>query len=394
MSPATSRDVTGRDAADFGVVDERSARIAWSRLAEPESVMDRGLVAEHGFVGAVDHVLHRGDEPVFYPGMTEPVRPIDRFGGRLVTLDVERERQILRPLQARVVIPEDQEWPAGLDDLTLPPWALWVRGPARLDEWCETAVAVVGARACTSYGAFMATELAGGLAARGFTIVSGAAYGIDAAAHRAALAAQGRTIAVLAGGVDRLYPSANHDLLQRLARDHLVVTESPPGCAPARWRFLSRNRLIAAMSRGTLLVEAGLRSGARNTVKHAIDLNRPVGAVPGPVTSMVSAGCHLEIRDHRAELVTDAAEAAELFGGLGEHLATPKRGEVRLGDGAGEVPSRVFAALAPHHSATVDELGVVAGLGPREVLAALGELQSAGLVEHLLDGWARVRRSP
>lgn len=380
-------------AARFGVVDEPTARMAWARLAEPDDVAARRLVGRLGLREAFDRVLtHEGVDPAAPLPEAQDDRDAQRFVPRLRALDVERDVHITRAVGARVVFPGDEEWPKGLDDLEHPPWCLWVIGPAHLGQICERSVSIVGARAATHYGVFATTEIAGGMAARGFAVVSGAAFGVDAAAHRAALAADGTTIAVLACGVERDYPSGHQLLLAEIRDSGAAVSEVGPGAAPARLRFLARNRLIAALSCGTIVVEAGIRSGARTTVKEASLLARPVGAVPGPVTSMVSAGCHEEIRMKRAELVTDAAEAAELVGAFGRDLAAPKRGPVRSGDHLEELPRRVYTNIPHHTSRTVDDLCRVAGLAPGEVLGALGDLEAGGLVERRLDGWGKVRK--
>ena len=155
-------------------------------------------------------------------------------------------------------------------------------------------------------------EITAGLVERGHTIVSGAAYGIDGMAHRAALASAGRTVAYLAGGVDRFYPSGHDALLTRIVETGAVVSELPCGSAPTKWRFLMRNRLIAASTKATLVVEAGWRSGSLNVAGYATSLNRPVGAVPGPVTTAASAGCHRLMREFGATVITSADEAAAL----------------------------------------------------------------------------------
>jgi DNA processing protein len=173
---------------------------------------------------------------------------------------------------------------------------------------CGHAVAIVGSRAATAYGNHVASGIAVGLADGGWTVVSGAAYGIDAAAHSGALAADGITVAVLACGVDRPYPRAHAGLLQQIATYGLIVSEAPPGRQPSRDAFLARNRIIAALAGGVVVIEAGRRSGTMSTVAHADALGRPVMAVPGPVTSAVSAGCHQLIREQAALCVTSASD--------------------------------------------------------------------------------------
>ncbi|HSO64655.1 MAG TPA: DNA-processing protein DprA [Ornithinibacter sp.] len=215
----------------------------------------------------------------------------------------------------------------------------------------------MGSRAATDHGLTVAGDIAHGLVARGWTVVSGAAYGIDAASHRAALAADGPTVAVLACGADRAYPVTHRGLLDAVARTGAVVSEVPPGCAPYRSRFLARNRLIAALARATVVVEASLRSGSLTTAREARDLFLPVGAVPGPVTSMGSAGCHALLRETDAVLVTDAAEVAELAARIGEDL-------VVVGEQVGRSPQDdldaqaygVWSAVPVRGSVTTDRL--------------------------------------
>jgi DNA processing protein len=219
----------------------------------------------------------------------------------------------------RLVCPGDSEWPTQLNTLGVArPYALWLRGEADLRYCCLQSVSIVGARASSAYGTHVGTEMAATLAGRGWTVVSGGAYGIDASAHQGALAADGVTIAVLACGVDHAYPPGHHDLLASIAAQGVLVSEWPPGRTPTRLRFLIRNRVIGALTRGTVVVEAGQRSGALNTARHARDLGRPVMAVPGPVTSEASAGCHKIIREWGAVCVTDAYDVLELLTPLGE----------------------------------------------------------------------------
>jgi DNA processing protein len=229
------------------------------------------------------------------------------------------------------------------------------------------------------------------VAERNFTVVSGAAFGIDAAAHEGALAVDGVTVAVLAGGIDRPYPVAHTALLERIARTGAVVSQVPPGWSPTRWRFLSRNRLIATMTQGTVVVEAGLRSGSRNTARHARAAGRHLAAVPGPVTSAVSAGCHEEIRAE-ATLVTDAAEIVELLGRIGE-LAPVKRAPRRPEDDLDPDHARVLECLQSTRTLDAGTLAERVGLGTSAVRTALGVLQLEGLCHPVRGGWRRVRRS-
>ncbi len=273
-----------------------------------------------------------------------------------------------------------------------PPIALWVRGPGALDELCDQAAAIVGARAATGYGAHVAGEFGAGLAAVGFTVVSGAAIGIDGAAHRGALAAGGPTVAVLACGIDRSYPAAHEALLDRIAATGVVVSEYPPGSVPARHRFLVRNRLIAGLAGGTVVVEAGFRSGAQRTAADARALGRPVMAVPGPVTSGQSAGCHRMIRDG-AVLVTRVEEVLEEVGRLGLHLAEePANAGSRPTDGLSALATLVHDALPGRAAHGVAWLATEAGVPPNAVRAALDELVRRELVEQVGGRWQRPNR--
>jgi len=358
---------------------DRFARAAWSRLAEPGDAVAVSLVARIGAVEALRAVREQA-----HPAL-------ERFAPRLGVLDVERDLEVGARFGARVLCPGDPGWPTGLDDLAAPPFCLWVRGPADLGSGCRRSAAVVGARSATAYGEMVATDLAAGLAERGFVVVSGAAFGIDAAAHRGVLAVDGTTVAVLAGGVDRPYPAAHATLLGRIVESGLVVSEVAPASAPTKSRFLQRNRLIATMTVGTVVVEAGLRSGSLNTARHAAEHGRVVAAVPGPVTSMMSAGCHQAMRDGYAVLVTDAAEVADALGDLGADSAARPSDPARPGDDLDELTARVHASLPVRRGVPVDRLAVAAGLSPAEVAAGLGRLELLGLAERHGDGWRQGR---
>jgi len=301
----------------------------------------------------------------------------------------------------RLVCPADPEWPAGLDELgQARPYALWLRGRADLRAACERSVAMVGCRAASGYGAHVAGEIAADLGEQGWTIVSGGAYGIDAAAHRGALAAGAATIAVLACGVDHPYPAGHADLFANIAAQGLVISEWPPGRHPARLRFLVRNRAIAALACGTVIVEAAERSGALNTARHAAHLGRPLMAIPGPVTSAQSAGCHRIIRDWGATLVTRAADVIEMLspvGAVGE-LPAPAASRPRSAD---QAPSRdeldpdsarILDALPARGGAGTSTIAVEAGVDLDTVLRCLGLLAGYGFIERCDQGW-RLRRS-
>ena len=303
----------------------------------------------------------------------------------------------------RLVCPGDPEWPGGLDELgSARPYALWLRGQTDLRGACERSVSMVGSRAASGYGEHVAGEIAADLGERGWVIVSGGAYGIDAAAHRGALAAGAITIAVLACGVDYPYPAGHAELFADVAAQGLVVSEWPPGRRPARLRFLIRNRTIAALSRGTVIVEAGERSGALSTARHAANLGRPLMAVPGPVTSAQSAGCHRIMREWGATCVTSAADVIEMLSPLGdpEALATADGRGLERTPGTGAAASRdeldmdsarVLDALPARGAAGTSTIAVDAGVDLDTVLRCLGLLAGCGFVERCEGGW-RLRR--
>ncbi|CAB5240148.1 unannotated protein [freshwater metagenome] len=205
--------------------------------------------------------------------------------------------------------PEDAQWPQPLNDLLAPPIALIVHGNNSVLQ--IPSLAIVGTRNPTSYGVRIAEEFAAGFVDREWAIISGGAYGIDAAAHRGALMAEGITIAVLACGLDINYPAGHQRLFAEIAVHGALITEVMPGTSAIPARFLTRNRLIAALSKSTLVVEAAFRSGSLRTARDAAELLRPVMAIPGPINSPTSEGCHRLIGERAAEIVTSVADAFE-----------------------------------------------------------------------------------
>jgi DNA processing protein len=383
---------------------ERCARAVWSRIAEPGDAVAHLLVNEAGAAAALERVGSGRTIP-FGAGAREgsrrPVGATDlaRWRVRLDGLDPRWDQSNLAAVGGRVVIPGDDEWPPRLDDLgPAAPFCLWVRGERDLAALTEHAVSVVGARAATGYGEFVAGELGIGCGSAGFTVVSGAAYGVDGAAHRGALDTPGGTLAVLACGVDRPYPRGHETLLGRIAADGLVVSEVPPGSAPTRWRFLQRNRLIAAVSGVTVVVEAAARSGALGTARRAADLGRLVAAVPGPVTSGSSVGCHQLLRAG-ATCVTSAEEVLELLRPLGEQLRLDddavlegrarSDGPTAVHDGLSPELLRLLDAVPKRRWSMAASIARTAGSDPALALSGLGRLEARGLVARSVHGWRR-----
>lgn len=382
--------------------EERLARATLSYLAEPGSALLGRLVGLAGPLGALE-AIRTGKPPAEFPIETDQDRrrTVECLAGwriRLPTADPEADLTVCERLGGRMICPGDLEWPSQLGDLgAKAPHALWLRGPGGLRYGCLRSVAVVGARAATPYGLRTASDLGAELADRQWTIVSGGALGIDAAAHRGALAATDPaqdcpTVAVLASGVDVAYPPRNEALLAEMVRRALLVSEWPPGTHPTKGRFLVRNRVIAALTRGTVVVEADLRSGSLNTAGYAQRLNRPVLAVPGPVTSHMSRGCHQWLRDGRAVCVSDAAEVIESVGRIGTDLAPERRGPVLPRDRLDPESLRVLDALPRRAGMGAAQIAVAAGLDINTARSRLSLLAAAGFLEDCEQGWRLARR--
>ncbi|MBX3099512.1 MAG: DNA-processing protein DprA [Salinibacterium sp.] len=306
---------------------EYDYRAQLAAISEPGDTITGTLVRDIGAEATIRLAQEDTPKPPESINPEEFAAWADRLRARVRTSTVDGIRVACQQRGITLTIPGDSDWPTGLDDLGVAaPLILFQKGdPGLLAQTITDKIAVVGARAATGYGEHVTMETTAGLVDRGYTIVSGAAYGIDGMAHRAALAAGGNTVAILAGGVDRYYPSGHDALLQRIAEKGAVVSELPPGHPPTKWRFLQRNRIIAATTAVTVVVEAGWRSGSLNTAGHAIALGRTVAAFPGPVTSAASAGAHRLIRDMAAKLVTGADDISQLLN-VGDERGIPAIG--------------------------------------------------------------------
>lgn len=300
--------------------DDQRARIVLSHLIEPADatcgrLLTRiGAIPTYRLIAEPDDASSKAIAQVDSDAREFVQRTRPRLHDNIVHETIARmERAGITPL-----FPDDEAYPqAQLASLEFgAPPMLYVRGDvSALSFELPYSVSIVGARAATSYGDHVAREFAADLA-KDHVIVSGAAYGIDGSAHRGALAAGGKTIAVLAGGVDRPYPTGHSELIGAVAQSGAVISEVPPGSAPTKWRFLARNRLIAALGTASLVVEAGWRSGSLNEAAHAQRIGRPIGAVPGPITSATSNGCHRLIREMGAHLITSADDVRDLTGAM------------------------------------------------------------------------------
>lgn len=388
------------------------ARAYLARVAEAGSLTVSAFVEEHGPVLGAE-LVRSGDVPPLVAAAT---------AARRTSADGEADLAAAARHGLRFVVPESPDWPhftfaplyaahrrrwltflggarsARYGGEPTVPLGLWVGGSLPLAELGLRSVAVVGARAATAYGQHCASEFGYGLARAGVAVVSGGAFGIDVCAHRGALAADGVTVLVSAGGLDRPYPSAHRNLFDRVRQDGLLISESPPGAAPQKHRFLSRNRVIAALSSATVVVEAAPRSGALNTAAHCTALGRPLLAVPGPVTSTMSAGCHNLIRreENRALLVASVEDVLEIVGPIGwngpagsEHAQDQR--PIRADDDLDPVARAVLDGFPARSWVTENDLARSSALAVSAVLQALPVLQLAGLVEFGAQG-IRLRR--
>jgi DNA processing protein len=405
--------------------DESYARAALTYLAEPADRWLSQLIRMHGAPQTLG-AIRSGRLPETGQAMQRAAleRAMQRWRVRLSEVPTPDDVVGFRRSGIRLIGPGDPEWPGQLADLgDEQPYALWLRGNADLRFSCLRSVAIVGSRAASAYGSYVAAEFAASVAARGWAVVSGGAYGVDASAHQGALGADGVTVAVLACGVDVSYPTAHTELLDAVAAQGVIVSEWPPGRAVSRLRFLVRNRVIAALATGTLVVEAGERSGALNTARHARDLGRRLMAVPGPVTSDISAGCHQIIRDWQGMLVTSAADVVEHLSPVGDPQAllpaaalaalaesapaesAPARSQARRRPASRRLAgpaldrddldlesAQVLDAMPARGGMGTARIAQRAGLSPSTAVRCLAALAASGFIERCEGGW-RLRRA-
>ncbi|MEU0988072.1 DNA-processing protein DprA [Streptomyces sp. NPDC005953] len=363
---------------------DRVARAALTRVIEPGDERGGRWLREFGATELLARLAGPESGAVELTGATP--RRMAALRARAREAAPSRDLAAIDESGGRFICPGDQEWPTQLDDLgDARPLGLWVRGRPDLRAWALRSVAIVGARACTPYGAHMAAVLGSGLAERGWVVVSGAAFGVDGAAHRGALGADGATVAVLACGVDTVYPRGHAELIGRIAEQGLLVGELPPGDHPTPSRFILRNRVIAALTRGTVVIEAQYRSGSLVTARCAQRLGRHTMGIPGPATSGLSAGVH-ELLRGEGVLVTDVDEIVELVGEMGE-LAPARRGPVLPRDLLDALSTRVLEAVPARGAVDCARLARIAGTVPEETLGKLYGLHALGFVERHGDYW-------
>ncbi|MFW0119558.1 DNA-processing protein DprA [Rothia sp. P5766] len=395
----------------------RRARAEIMRISDPEDTATTALIALCGPLLTADFLTGRRELTASYlqeelaqagredPQLFASLRGLvqarmERWQARRGGIRVEQDMTWAKACGAWLCVPEDPDWPVALNDLAeRMPFGLWGRGDRALLKHLNlaTSQAIVGSRDVSSYGNSATSHLTGDSAAAGKTIVSGGAFGVDALAHRVALstgASELPTVALMAGGLDRLYPRQNASLLENIIDRGLILGEVPLGQNPTRYRFLQRNRLIAALAYCTVVVEARWRSGALNTAHHALELGRPVYAVPGPIFSPSSEGCHRLIRDGLAQLITDAThlergrlnlEAPEQASLLSESVDARKA----LIDSLTEIQGRVWDVLPVSSYRPVDAIGAESGIPARSVMLALTQMERLGLAQSQGNGWRK-----
>lgn len=383
-------------------LEEVFSFIAWSVICEPGDGLAGLLVKALGAANALSNELQNAPvekvrAQIIDAGFSNDI--LDKHGRFEKALLAGRERWRPRMSQALVreaiyqinkvkgfvLTPISPDWPSQLSDLGFhEPMAIWVRGSLDSLRSLENSVAIVGCRGSSSYGEYATQNVVSSLVEKGISVISGGAYGIDGVAHRSVLALRGNTVAVMAGGVDRLYPTGHADLLKRISETGAVISELPPGSIPSKWRFLQRNRLIAALSQATLVVEANWRSGSLNTVGHAEQIHRDVFAIPGPISSPKSAGTNKLIADRRAELVVDGRDFLER---LGVELRVVTAVELA---GLGAIEKRVLDAIG-YNALEVAEICAEAGLTRDEAKFGLGLLELEGLVQRRNNTWTRLQ---
>lgn len=384
---------------DRALHDEHVAAGLWSYLTEAMDVHALELTGRHGYSGSLAMLLDSLGQ-VDTGELSEELRSADEERPRSGKVAAERWLRRLRHLATReqtvdvtpekILIPGDELWPIQLNDLgNLAPLCLWFQGQA--DVLCTSAISIVGSRASTNLGLRITRQWAHVISEKGIAVISGGAYGIDAAAHEGALDGRGRTAVVFANGIGRWYPASHIQLYHKILESGgVVISESPPDATPMRHRFLSRNRLIAALCQACLVTEAAWRSGALSTGHYALELGRPLGAVPGSIESPYSAGCHRLLREG-ATCVTSVEEALELAN-IREPVRQERNESGQESDAHSELTSgqsRILDTLLKTRGLDTANLALRSGLPLAMVIASVGALQARGLAEQRQGLWWR-----
>ncbi|MDO4664999.1 MAG: DNA-processing protein DprA [Actinomycetaceae bacterium] len=373
------------------MIDQLRAYFAWAHLSEPADEVAKDLVRNLGAVEAWEWLVS-GSQSAPH-GVEDAAKLLSRVQPWRARLDIPFAKLWDRWTREghRFITPIDPEWPfANSRALENPPFGIWFVGSEQIWDHMQQTCALVGSRAASRYGLQATAYLTSGIVEQGVTTISGGAFGIDVACHQTTVAEGGRTISVQAGGLDRLYPETNRELFEKITVSGALISQIAPGGRPTRWRFLDRNRLIAALADATIVTEAAVRSGALNTARHAFEMGHEVGAVPGPINLPYSVGSNNLLRDG-AQCITTPEDILELLGN--QITASAPKGfhstKQTLLDDLPERESRVLDAFPKKKGTTLENLSRISAISPSEVQAALGMLEMAGKIARQGQLWMR-----
>lgn len=364
--------------------EDLSELITWNYLVEPGDRIANKLRSTLGNRAALEKLLRRDTAALAELTSDELCTAFDRWMPRYSPNLASEMIQLAQRFDMKLLLPSDTLWPESLCDLgVFGPMLLWYRGNPDNFKALGRTLSIVGSRASSTYGQQVTSDVVSSAVEAEATVVSGGALGVDSVAHRSTLAQGGRTVAVMAGSLDNLYPAGNWDLFEQIGHSGLLLSEMAPNSKPTRWRFLQRNRIIAALGDALVVTEAGWRSGSMNTATHCAELGRRVFAVPGPITSPSSAGCNRLIRDNLAELLLDPAELPAELGWSA--LSTTQEEQF------GALELRTYDFLT-NHEQPLARISAAAGLTSAELAMALGSLQLSNRAEQgLKGGWKRTK---
>jgi len=363
-------------------LSETDALVTWNYLTEPGDQIAWRVLSKYGAVEALDRLIGEFQFELDEVSQSDIRDATSRWKPRFQPENLEKIREEASRQQLGLLTPKSDKWPESFQSLGRhQPLVLWYRG-ALGNLNTTRSVAVVGSRIASHYGQKVTGDLVSVATNEGASVISGGALGIDTVAHRTALSSGGKTTAVMAGGLSNLYPAANLSLFDEISHSGLLISEMTPLARPTRWRFLQRNRLIAAITQATVVTEAGWRSGSINTAGHAYELDRPVFAIPGNINSPQSAGCNRLIANGTATALIDTADLPTLMGWTETQL------EFEALFGPLEMRVRDFLSIKPKSNA---DLAASAGMTLNETSIALGSLELAGLAKRLGGNlWAKV----
>jgi DNA processing protein len=365
-------------------VEDLSELLTWNYLVEPGDRVANKLRSSLGNRLALEKLLRRDTAAIPELTQDELSAAFDRWKPRFRHNIATEMVAMAKRFDMQLLLPTDSLWPESLGDLGLfAPMLLWYRGNPESFKSLDRTLSVVGSRTSSSYGQQVTSDVVSCAVEAEATVVSGGALGVDAVAHRSTLAQGGRTLSVMAGSLDNLYPAGNWDLFEKIGHSGLLLSEMAPNSKPTRWRFLQRNRIIAALGNALVVTEAGWRSGSMNTATHCAELGRRVFAVPGPITSPSSAGCNRLIRENLAELLLDPLDLAAELGWSSYNSASDQQ--------LGALELRTYDFLTDREQ-TLASISAAAGLTSGELAIALGSLQLSNRAEKgLKGGWKRTK---